>query len=122
VDFLKIRGATALFTSLDQDLQLEEANHQIAALIDVWLLVVTKESNGERNRSISVLKARGMAHSNQIREFLLTERGIEIADVHRLGEVLTGSARLAQDLEEGRGHAFSLDVSPVADAPVAGGR
>ncbi|MBA3326903.1 MAG: circadian clock protein KaiC, partial [Solirubrobacterales bacterium] len=92
VDFLKVRGVTALFTSLDQDLQLEEANQQIAALIDVWLLVTTKEHNGERNRSLSVLKARGMAHSNQIREFLLTERGIEVADVHGLGEVLTGSA------------------------------
>ena len=124
VDFLKIKGATALFTSLDQDLQLEEANHQIAALIDVWLLVATKEDNGERNRSLSVLKARGMAHSNQIREFLLTEHGIEVADVHRLGEkeVLTGSARLAQDLEQGRGHAFSLDVAPGDGAPVAGTR
>jgi circadian clock protein KaiC len=119
VDFLKIKGATALFTSLDQDMQLEEANHQIAALIDVWLLVATKEDNGERNRSISVLKARGMAHSNQIREFLLTERGIEVADVHRLGEVLTGSARLARDIEQGRGHAFSLDVSPDDGAPLA---
>ena len=93
VDFLKVRGATALFTSLDQDLQLEQANHQIAALIDVWLLVASHVSNEERNRSVSVLKARGMAHSNQIREFLLTQGGIEIADVHGLGEVLTGSPR-----------------------------
>lgn len=97
VDFLKVRGVTALFTSLDQHLQLEEANHQIAALIDVWLLVATQKANGERNRSLSVLKARGMAHSNQIREFLLTERGIEIAGVHRFEEVLTGSARIAQE-------------------------
>jgi circadian clock protein KaiC len=99
VDFLKVRGVTALFTSLDQDLQLEEANQQIAALIDVWLLVTTTEHNGERNRSLSVLKARGMAHSNQIREFFLTENGIEVAGIHGLGggEVLTGSARLAQE-------------------------
>jgi circadian clock protein KaiC len=103
VDFLKVRGATALFTSLDQDLQLELANHQIAALIDVWLLVKTEESNGERNRSLSVLKARGMAHSNQIREFLLTENGIEVADTHGLGEVLTGSARLAQEADSDNG-------------------
>ena len=68
---------TALFTSLDQDLQLEEANQQIAALIDVWLLVASTRDNGERNRSLSVLKARGMAHSNQIREFLLTSLGLE---------------------------------------------
>ncbi len=85
---------------------------------------VTAVITGERNRSLSVLKARGMAHSNQIREFLLTEHGIEVADVHRLGEkeVLTGSARLAQDLEQGRGHAFSLDVAPGDGAPFAGTR
>ncbi|MEA2473688.1 MAG: circadian clock protein KaiC [Thermoleophilaceae bacterium] len=101
VDFLKVKGATALFTSLDQDLQLEQANHQIAALIDVWLLMTTEVSNGERNRSLSVLKARGMAHSNQIREFLLTERGIELTADHGLGEVLTGSARLAEEARLG---------------------
>ena len=105
VDFLKVRGVTALFTSLDQDLQLEEANQQIAALIDVWVLVTMTEQNGERNRAVSVLKARGMAHSNQIREFFLTESGIEVAGVHGLGggEVLTGSARLAQQQEQGNG-------------------
>jgi circadian clock protein KaiC len=97
VDFLKVRGVTALFTSLDQDLQLEEANQQIAALIDVWLLVTTEEHNGERNRALSVLKARGMAHSNQVREFLLTSQGIDVAGEHGLGEVLTGSARVAQE-------------------------
>jgi len=109
VDFLKVRGVTALFTSLDQDLEIEEANQQIAALIDVWLLVASKEHNGERNRSLSVLKARGMAHSNQIREFFLTERGIEVADVHGLGEVLTGSARLA---EEARSEADGNPAEP----------
>jgi circadian clock protein KaiC len=109
VDFLKVRGVTALFTSLDQDLEIEEANQQIAALIDVWLLVASKEHNGERNRSLSVLKARGMAHSNQIREFFLTERGIEVADVHGLGEVLTGSARLA---EEARSEADGNPAKP----------
>jgi circadian clock protein KaiC len=97
VDFLKVRGVTALFTSLDQDLQLEEANQQIAALIDVWLLVTSQEHTGERNRALSVLKARGMAHSNQVREFLLTSQGIDVAGVHGLGEVLTGSARVAQE-------------------------
>jgi circadian clock protein KaiC len=111
VDFLKVRGATALFTSLDQDLQLEEAKHQLAALIDVWLLMTTEKSNGERNRSLSVLKARGMAHSNQIREFLLTGHGIELAGAHTIGEdILTGSARLAHEALGGNG------------APVAGAR
>jgi circadian clock protein KaiC len=125
VDFLKVRGVTALFTSLDQDLQLEQANHQIAALIDVWLLVTSQIGDGERNRALSVLKARGMAHSNQIREFLLTSQGIELAGVHQLGEVLTGSARVAQetlrrDAAAGRPQR-SLDTLP-ADAPIAGVR
>jgi circadian clock protein KaiC len=106
VDFLKVRGATALFTSLDQDLQLEQGKHQLAALIDVWLLMTTEKSHGERNRSLSVLKARGMAHSNQIREFLLTGHGIELADAHTAGEdVLTGSARLAHEALGGNGAA-----------------
>jgi circadian clock protein KaiC len=100
VDFLKVRGVTALFTSLDQDLQLEQAKHQIAALIDVKLLVTMQVGHDERNRTLSVLKARGMAHSNQIREFLLTERGIELAEAHGLGEVLTGSARLAYEARQ----------------------
>jgi len=133
VDFLKVRGITALFTSLDQDLQLEQANHQIAALIDVWLLLNTHEFNEERNRSLSVLKARGMAHSNQIREFLLTERGIVLAGAHGRGEVLTGSARLEQeasqrsesDREPGDpdgGDEFSLNVAPSDGVAVAGTR
>lgn len=136
VDFLKVRGVTALFTSLDQDLQLEQANHQIAALIDVWLLLNTHEFNEERNRSLSVLKARGMAHSNQIREFLLTGRGIELAGPHGRGEVLTGSARVEQEAHlrsqereapaepEPVGHrdGFSADVLRRASAPVAGTR
>lgn len=97
VDFLKVRGVTAMFTSLADDGLLESTSQQIASLIDVWLLVRNREAKGERNRSLSVLKARGIGHSNQIREFLLTERGMELVDVHGLGEVLTGSARLADE-------------------------
>ena len=70
-----------------------QADQQIASLVDTWLLVKTMEGNGEHNRVLYVLKSRGMAHSNQIREFLLTDQGIELADVyvgpagraHRLG-------------------------------------
>jgi circadian clock protein KaiC len=126
VDFLKVRGVTALFTSLDQDLQLEQANHQIAALIDVWLLVTTQQKNSERNRSLSVLKARGTAHSNQIREFLLTEHGIEIAETHRPGKVLTGRDRLAQekaDRQEAPEHEVPDPGPPgyVAELPAGAG-
>jgi circadian clock protein KaiC len=94
VDFLKKRGVTALFTSLDAD-------QQIASLADTWLLLKTMEGNGELNRVLYVLKSRGMAHSNQIREFLLTNDGIELADVYVGPQgVLTGSARQAQEAQE----------------------
>ncbi len=99
VDFLKGRGVTALFTSLNAD--SEPSDQQIASLADTWLLVKTMEGNGELNRLLYVLKSRGMAHSNQIREFLLTGDGIELADVYVGPQgVLTGSARQAQEAQE----------------------
>lgn len=117
VDFLKVRVVTALFTSLDQDFHLEQAKHQLAALIDVWLLVTTEVGDGERNRSLSVLKARGTAHSNQIREFILSEKGIELAGEHPAGPVLTGSARIAQEtLWRASSHG---DTAPLAHAPMS---
>jgi circadian clock protein KaiC len=98
VDFLKAKGVTALFTSSDSD---AEADQQIASLVDTWLLVKSMEGNGEQNRVLYVLKSRGMAHSNQIREFLLTGQGIELADVYVGPQgVLTGSARQAQEAKE----------------------
>jgi circadian clock protein KaiC len=73
----------------------------VSSLIDTWLVLRDLESGGERNRGLMVLKSRGMAYSNQIREFLLTHDGIELQDVH-IGPagVLTGSARLAQEAHE----------------------
>jgi circadian clock protein KaiC len=74
---------------------------QAASLVDTWLLVKTMEGNGEHNRLLYVLKSRGTPHSNQIREFLLTNDGIELADVYVGPEgVLTGSARQAQEAKE----------------------
>jgi circadian clock protein KaiC len=101
VDFLKSRGVTALFTSLNSYSDQIPADHQIASLVDTWLLVKTMEGNGELNRLLYVRKCRGTAHSNQIREFLLTRKGIELADVYVGPEgVLTGSARQAQEAQE----------------------
>jgi len=101
VDFLKARGITAMLTSLDGDAQDRPADQQITSLVDSWLLVRATEGNGEHNRVLSVLKSRGTAHSNQIREFLLTEQGIELADVYVGPQgVLTGSARQAQEAQE----------------------
>jgi circadian clock protein KaiC len=100
VDFLKARGVTTLFTSLNPDVEAE-ADQQLASLVDTWVRVKTTEGNGEINRILYVLKSRGMAHSNQIREFLLTSQGIELADVYVGPQgVLTGSARQAQEAQE----------------------
>jgi circadian clock protein KaiC len=101
VDFLKARGVTALFTSLNSGADPSRADQQIASLVDTWLLVKTMEGNGELNRLLYVLKSRGTAHSNQIREFVLTSQGIELADVYVGPQgVLTGSARQAQEALE----------------------
>ena len=99
VDFLKMQGITALFTSLTETSQtLEHTDVAISSLVDTWLLLRDLELGGERNRVIYVLKSRGMAHSNQVREFLLTSHGIELRDAY-LGAtgMLTGSARLAEE-------------------------
>jgi circadian clock protein KaiC len=101
VDFLKSKGVTALFTSLSSDAEPAQGDQQLASLVDTWLLVKNMEGNGEHNRILYVLKSRGMAHSNQIREFVLTGQGIELADVYVGPQgVLTGSARQAQEAKE----------------------
>jgi circadian clock protein KaiC len=101
VDYLKAKGVTALFTSLKTGAEASLGDLQIASLVDTWLLLKTLEGNGEHNRVLYVRKSRGMAHSNQIREFLLTEQGIELADVYVGPQgVLTGSARQAQEAKE----------------------
>jgi circadian clock protein KaiC len=101
VDFLKARGVTSLFTSLTSVRDSASVEHQMTSLVDTSLLVKTLEGNGEHNRVLYVLKARGMSHSNQIREFLLTDHGIELSDVYVGPQgVLTGSARQAQEAKE----------------------
>jgi circadian clock protein KaiC len=101
VDFLKARGVTTLFTSLHSDEQTAVDDQHVASLVDTCLLVKTMEGNGEHNRVLYILKSRGTAHSNQIREFLLTGHGIELADVYVGTQgVLTGSARQAQEAQE----------------------
>ena len=102
IDYLKSSGVTALLTSLTHGrTEIARTDVAISSIVDTWLLLVTLESSGERNRGIYVLKSRGMSHSNQIREFLLTDRGVELIDVYSgVGGVLTGSARLTQEAEE----------------------
>jgi circadian clock protein KaiC len=111
VDMLKSRGITALFTSLTSpdSASLELTNTGVSSVIDSWLLVRELEQHGERNRALYILKARGIAHSNQVREFQLTDHGARLVDVFVTPEgVLTGSARdahvsrarLAHELED----------------------
>ena len=102
VDYLKSRQVTTLLTNLNHETGVSEATElDISSLIDTWLLLRDIELNGERNRGLYILKSRGMAHSNQIREFLLTDNGVQLTEVYLGPEgVLTGSARLAQEAKE----------------------
>jgi len=98
IDFLKEEAITGVFTSLTADGALALADSQIgiSSLMDTWLMLANIEANGERTRTIQVLKSRGMPHSNQVREFLLSRRGVELVDVYMPEDrVLTGSERLA---------------------------
>ena len=105
VDFLKENQITALFTSLTStEKALESSDVGISSLIDTWLLLRDIELNGERNRGMYVLKSRGMANSNQIREFILTDDGVKLREVYiGASGVLTGSARVAQEAHENAG-------------------
>ncbi|HBE40553.1 MAG TPA: KaiC 1, partial [Bacteroidales bacterium] len=105
VDFLKENQITALFTSLTStEKALESSDVGISSLIDTWLLLRDIELNGERNRGMYVLKSRGMANSNQIREFILTDKGVKLREVYiGTNGVLTGSARVAQEAHENAG-------------------
>ncbi len=102
IDFLKVRGITALLTNLTHGgSALENTSVNVSSIVDAWLLVRDIEVGGERNRALYVLKSRGMAHSNQLREFRITGKGIQLLDVYVGPEgVLTGSARLAQESRE----------------------
>jgi circadian clock protein KaiC len=102
LDFLKVSGITALFVSLTSGGgDTEQTTVGISSLTDTWILLRDLELNGERNRCIYVLKSRGMAHSNQLREFVLTRDGIKLLPVYiGPGGVLTGSSRITQESAE----------------------
>ena len=103
IDFLKKEGITGVFASLTSDTVSPRADSEVgvSSLMDTWLVLGNYEHNGERTRTLQILKSRGMAHSNQVREFTLGRRGIEFVDVYVSGtHVLTGTARVAQQAEE----------------------
>jgi len=99
MDLLKARGITILATALGEG--DEASTLSVSSMVDTWLLLRNVESNGERNRLLFVMKSRGTAHSNQVREFVLTDHGAELVDVYvGAAGMLTGSARLAQQAAE----------------------
>jgi circadian clock protein KaiC len=102
IDFLKQKGITAFLTNLTSGgAALERTEVEISSIVDTWLLTRDIEVNGERNRVLYVLKSRGMPHSNQLREFLLTPNGVNLLDVYIGPEgVLTGSSRVSQEARE----------------------
>jgi circadian clock protein KaiC len=102
LDFLKVSGITALFVSLTGGGdELEQTTVGISSLTDTWILLRDLELNGERNRCVYVLKSRGMAHSNQLREFILTSGGIKLLSAYvGPGGVLTGTSRINQESKE----------------------
>lgn len=115
IDYLKINGITALFTALISGANglIEMTEEGVSSLVDTWISVRDLEGIGERNRGLSILKARGMAHSNQVREFVVTDQGIQLLDVV-IGPrgIVTGAGRLAQRLQEqaaARAQQFDLD-------------
>lgn len=105
IDYLQNKQITVLFTALTLSVNLSTPTDEgVSSLVDAWISVKDLESNGERNRLLYIMKARGMRHSNQVREFLITDQGLELVDVY-LGPdgILIGSARESQQLEEATG-------------------
>jgi len=102
IDFLQKEQVTVLFSALTyNNSTTEQADEGVSSLVDAWITVRDLESNGERNRGLYIMKSRGMKHSNQVREFVITDEGLQLVDVY-LGPdgILIGSAREAQQLEE----------------------
>lgn len=104
VDYLKSRGATAVFTHLMHSQDGNVATDAgLSSLMDAWILLLNREVSGEFNRELYLLKARGVSHSNQVREFVMSTEGIRLLRPH-LGAngALTGSARKYAEAEARR--------------------
>src|ERR1700742_9124 len=108
IDFLQEEQITVMFTALSLNSVVnEQTDEGVSSLVDAWLMVRDIEYNGERNRGMYIMKSRGMKHSNQVREFIITDNGLDLVDVYLGPEgVLTGSAREAQKLQEQTGIAL----------------
>jgi len=105
IDFLQDEQITVMFTALTlNNIVSEQTDDGVSSLVDSWLFIKDIELNGERNRGLYIMKARGMHHSNQVREFIITSKGLDLVDVY-IGPdgILTGSAREAQVMLEETG-------------------
>lgn len=120
IDFLQEEQITVLFTALSlNNIVNEQTDEGVSSLVDAWILVRDIEFNGERNRGMYIMKSRGMKHSNQVREFVITDKGIDLVDVY-LGPdgVLTGSAREAQILQEQTGKLLRNNAMSMKDREI----
>ncbi len=118
VNLLKSKLITSMFTSLlESGNDFDQGQVSMSSLMDTWMLLKDVESGGETNRCIKIIKSRGMAHSNQMREFIFTDKGINIINVYTgPGGVLTGSARGAQKAREKEGESTSSRKLPAKSA------
>ena len=120
IDFLQSKQVTVLFTALTLNNLVNNEADEVSSLVDAWVLVRDVEHNGERNRSLYVMKSRGMKHSNQVREFIITDKGLDLLDVYLGADgVLTGSARTAQQLQEAAGLALHDHAVSRKDREIA---
>lgn len=120
IDFLQAQQITVMFTALTLATVInEQTDEGVSSLVDAWLLVRDIEYNGERNRGMYIMKSRGMRHSNQVREFVISDEGLKLVDVF-LGPdgVLTGSAREAQQLMETTGEVLRTHAATRKDREI----
>ena len=121
MDYLKGEQITAVCTDLTPGgLAVQQTEVGISSLSDTWILLRSLENGGERNRTLYIAKSRGMAHSEQIREFRFTNDGVQLLDVYvGPGGVLTGSARIAKEAED-QTEAVAPQTKPGTNAPRSG--
>jgi circadian clock protein KaiC len=100
IDFLQKEGITLMLTALNSG-STEHIDENVSSLVDAWLLVRDVEANGERNRALYIMKSRGMQHSKEVREFVISSGGLKLVDVYRGSEgILIGSARETKEKQD----------------------
>jgi circadian clock protein KaiC len=120
IDFLQGEQITVMFTALTLSTSTtEQTDEGVSSIVDAWLLVRDIELNGERNRGLYIMKSRGMKHSNQVREFVITDNGLKLVDVYLGPEgVLVGSAREEHQLNEATGLAMKTHATTRKDKEI----